>query len=135
MRVLMLLLLAMSSMVVNAVESNHRMVIAHPIIIPQGGNIEEVLSLAKQWRKKVINTIPHVLKSELLLEKKSKKEYELLMVYYFKDVQGERDSIAMMGPAIQKAWPDKKAQQAFFTKLQSYVVEAKKTTRFYSVVN
>jgi len=134
MRFMMFLVLAVTAMSTNAVESLHRMTITHPIEIKAGGSIDEALTLAKTWRTQVIDKIPHVLKSEFLLEKQSETKYELLVIYHFKDLKGELESIPMMGPLILKAWPDEKKRMEFFTKMRSYVAEDKKVTRVYSLI-
>lgn len=116
------------------IESKHRIIITHPVVIKEGGSLEEVMSLARLWKTNVVDPIPEVLKTEFLLEEKSKKEYELLMVYYFKNREGEMTAMGKMGPLIQKAWPDEKKRNQFFVDLASYIDEKKKTTNFYSVV-
>ncbi len=116
------------------VQSNHRIIITHPVVIKEGGSIDEVLKLARLWKTNVADPIPEVLKTELLLEERSKTEYELLMIYYFKNQEGEMAAMGKMGPLIQKAWPDESKRNQFFADLASYINEEKKTTHFYSLI-
>ena len=114
--------------------SGHRIVITHPIVIKEGGNIDEVLALAKAWKHKVADQIPQVLKTEILLEELSETEFEMLLIYYFENKAGEMEAMGQMGPLIQKGWPEEKARKQFFDDLGSYVVEAKKKTSFYKLI-
>lgn len=116
------------------IESKHRIIISHPIKIKEGGSLEEIMGLARLWKTNVIDQLPEVLKTEFLLEEKSKKEYVLLMVYYFENREGEISSMGKMGPLIQKAWPKEDERNQFFKDLSSYIDDKNKTTNFYSVV-
>lgn len=116
------------------IESTHRIIISHPIVIKEGGSLEEVLSLARLWRTNVADQIPDILKTEFLLEEKSKKEYVLLMIYYFKDKGGEIGAMGKMGEAMRKSWPDQEKLKKYFADLDSYIDDKAKTTGFYSVL-
>ena len=117
------------------IESTRRIIITHPIVIKEGGSLEEVLDLVRLWRTNVPNKIPEIIKTEFLLEEKSKKEYSLLMIYYFKDLGGELGSMGKMGAAMRESWTDKEEFDQYFADLYSYIDKNAMSTGFYTVVD
>lgn len=130
----MILLVSLCLLASTSADSMYRVTIDHPIQVMEGGSIEEALQLTKEWRDKVLLKNPHMIKVDYLLEKQSHDRYLLLVIYYYKDRNGAELASQMMGTLIQKAWPEEGARNAFFTRLQSYIVREEKKTHHFEVI-
>ena len=112
----------------------YKVITSHPMEIYDSGSIEEAMNFSQQWKEKVLLKNQNILDVEYLLNKESDRRYELLVIYSYQDKDSALLANQQMGILIDKAWPDKSERQAFFTKLQSYVVQEEKVTRSYDVI-
>ena len=125
-----LLLMAFTSLQAES----YKVLISHPMKIYESGSIDEAMALSQEWRSKVLLKNPHMLDVEYLLTKESDTRYELMVIYVYENKEGAALANQAFGELINGAWPDPKERQAFFTKLQSYIVQDEKVTKAYDVI-
>jgi len=118
-----------------AYSGEYRVTTLHPLEIYQEGTVEEALALSNEWREKVLLKNPHMLAIDYLLEKQSASRYNLLVIYHYKDRDSAKKANQEIANLINKAWPDKAKQQAFFNSLQRYVVREEQVTHRYDVID
>lgn len=114
---------------------SYRVMTSHHWQIPQGDSVEQALALSKQWRDKVLNQNPFLVKTDYLLRHQKDNRYELLAVYYYQDKDAAAKANGLMGQLIEKAWPDEQERKAFFARLQSYLVKDGRVTKRFKVID
>ncbi|WP_448568276.1 hypothetical protein [Thalassotalea ganghwensis] len=122
------------SVAVNAEQAEYRVVTNHPIKVFDGGSIDEMLSLSQQWKNKVLLKNPHMKQVDYLLSKHSEDRYDLLVVYHYQNEQLAALANQEIPSLIENAWPDVEQRQAFFKRMQSYIIQSEKTTQAYHVL-
>ncbi len=105
----------------NYKEGKYISAIDHTIIIPEDGNLDEVMKVSSEWAELVLKQIPGIKDVRYLLSHTESDTLNLLVLYEY----GSRDDAVKSGQAvnelINKNWPDKNERDAFFARFRKYI--------------
>ncbi len=101
-------------------ESGLVQTITHKIIVPEGGSLNEALSLSQEWVENVLRKNENFRDIQLLLSDTSKDTVDLMVVYNYK-TEFNRDTNEINQELIKAYWKEDGSFEKFLEKLHSYI--------------
>ena len=95
-------------------------VIVHKIIIPEGGTLNEALSLTQEWTENVLRKNENFDSIQLLISDTSKDTIDLMVLYTYKE-ETTRDTNEINQELIKRNWPEDGDFEKFISRLHKYI--------------
>ena len=93
----------------------------HKIIIPEDGNIEEILQVSSEWSERVLKQSSVIKDIRYLLTYTESDTMNLLVLYEYESIEEASKSGASIQELINKNWPDEKERNEFFARFRKYI--------------
>ena len=129
-----LLILNSSPLIAGEITGDYVRAITHTIRVPAGGSLEEGLSLANEWRVKVLDQNPYMKSISYLGRAVSDAEYKLLVLYEYQTTAEAAKAGPEIGSIMGTAWGNDEGAQEFLAKLRGYIDPAENVSHPYTTI-